>query len=261
VDPEEVFACIEKMTDAYQCLDDAADAFWEEDEPYNFGDLGAVEVLNQCGWSGQTPLDRVVQWVFVDYEYAEHDPSLVNFPSPIEEFFLVHDQRGFEYLPQRFAQDHLLCSDATRGRDAQCNGAQDNIRLNQRVTDIKYDLVNAGGVGRRVKVRAQSGGTSAFPSQQCTEYTGKRVIATVSAGVLNEDLIEFDPPLKYPAATSNPMKMQQYIKIFYQFPTVFWDNNNEFIVSLKVRINRTEGFVVSFKIAAHISTTSGHNAS
>jgi hypothetical protein len=112
------------------------------------------------------------------------------------------------------------------------------VRLNQRVTDIKYDLINSGGVGRRAKVRAQSGGSASFRSQQCTEYTAKRVIASVSAGVLNHDLIRFDPPLKYPAATSNPMQMQQYIKIFYQFPTIFWDDT-EFIVTLKVRITRT----------------------
>lgn len=51
--------------------------------------------------------------------------------------------------------------------------------------------------------------------------------------------IEFIPPLKYAAATSNPLIMGQYVKVFYQFESAFWDDN-EFIVSLKVRTPVTD---------------------
>jgi len=84
LDPEEVFACIKKMTKLCQCLDDAADEFWEEDEPHNFGALVTVEILNQCGWTGKKFVDRFAQWVFVVYFRV-----LLK-----EKVFLIHDQQG-----------------------------------------------------------------------------------------------------------------------------------------------------------------------
>jgi hypothetical protein len=57
-------------------------------------------------------------------------------------------------------------------------------------------------------------------------YEAKRVISTVAAPVLSFDMIEFEPSLRYPEADFNPMQGRVALKVFYQFPSTFWDDSD-----------------------------------
>lgn len=64
----------------------------------------------------------------------------------------------------------------------------------------------------------------------CNHYLAKYVIVTVPVGVLERNMITFVPNLFSPVG---PMKMKQYMKIFYKFTTRVGDKyNNEFLLSL-----------------------------
>ncbi len=164
-------------------------------------DEGIVKLLRDVGWQPTSQIDQAVQWSSVDWEYAVSDASIRNFEGELPSMRLVVDQRGFEYIAQRFSQDFL---------------DQSRLRLNTRVYKIEYDVLDTT-YKARVFARTDSG---------CIEYQANNVILTVSVGVLNSGLIEFSPPLMY--GGSNPFTIAQYVKVYFTFTENFWDDN-EFI--------------------------------
>lgn len=196
-------------------------------------DVGVTKLLETCGWTEETPLDFAIQWNWIDFEWAARDPSTREYPYDAYEFpsFMITDPRGFEYLPQRYAEESGVCMDATKGLDAVC--PEDIVRFDQRVTEIEYNLNPGSNGGPKVRVTVEDS------DGVCTAYTGLRAVVTVSAGVLNQGKITFTPPLLYSATDSgsnpdsNPIKHRQFVKFFFQFPKKFWPDGREFFMTLK----------------------------
>ncbi|CAB9498514.1 Polyamine oxidase 1 [Seminavis robusta] len=223
VDPTLVDAEHKRFTEAFIAAGvDADEQFTAEHESFN--DRGVLALLEDNGWAVASDtsgnLDAVMQWLYIDYEYAVRDVSTRYFPYEAPNPFLVTDQRGYETLLQHFQGEHI---------------PRDKILLNQRVTSIDYDadvcIQQCIGVcvGPRYKaiVKTEDG----------TEYLTQRVILTVSTGVINNDRIDFNPSFQYPHAQYNPYRMAQYVKIFYQFEEPFW-GTTEFVEVARNPANR-----------------------
>lgn len=186
-----------------------ADDEFENSEQPGFVDNGVIALLSNNGWSVAADstgnMDYVFQWLYIDFEYAKSDTSVRFFPYLDADPHFVHDQRGYQNVLKTFKNDNI--GDA-------------NIRLNTRVSSIDYQqnicdgCVTAGccgGTEYNAIVRTTDG----------SEYIAQRVISTVSVGVLNSGDIAFNPAFKY---TDSPYEFTQYIKVFYQFNTKFWDD-------------------------------------
>ena len=86
------------------------------------------------------------------------------------------------------------------------------MEFEKRVWKINYGNAQNEKCGVRIKTK------------DCHEYKTQRVISTVSSGVYNHHLIEFSPLLRYNDNDNNPMKIKQYVKIFYKFDDKFWED-------------------------------------
>jgi hypothetical protein len=183
-------------------------------------DDGARKMLRDCGWEiprapdGQESLWALVQWIYLQYEYAEENVSILTFPEDVyaSPTYLVVDPEGYEKLPKTYASN---------------NDLEGFITYNTRVQHIKYDL--GGGTDRAYVIAENTEDAS------CTGYFAQRVISTVTSIAYNEGLIAFDPELKYPPKEYNPFDaMKQYIRIYYEFANgdKFWDDS-EYIISTK----------------------------
>ncbi|CAB9510333.1 Flavin containing amine oxidoreductase [Seminavis robusta] len=175
-----------------------------------YTDVGVIGLLQQNGWfvgpenTVMNNLDHDIQWAWLDWEWATSEVSLRFFPTAAYESLIVADPRGFEFLLQTYLQQ---------------NANTTSLRTGTRALSVAYDenIPSQGGKTYKARVHTNNGA-------QCTDYVAQRVISTVSAGVLNAGLIQFQPPLRFPAETHNPMKMAQYIKVTYQFENQFWDD-------------------------------------
>ena len=202
-----------------QALDDTIadiDEQWQENHEF-YQDPGVVAKLRQHAWmvgpnnnSDIANIDFTIQWDWIDWEYAMPDTSVRYFPTLPYESLMASDPRGFEFLLQTFAFVNVNPS---------------NILLNTRVLSVDYNEniapLTPGGPFYKARVQTHNG-------VECTDYVARRVISTVSAGVLNNELIEWNPPLQYSVRDYNPMEMGQYVKLFFQFEEQFWDDQ-EFI--------------------------------
>lgn len=202
-----------------QALDDVIsdiDEQWQANHEL-YQDPGILAKLQQYNWrvgandnSDMTNIDFTIQWDWIDWEYAMSDTSVRYFPTLPYESLMASDPRGFEYLLQTFAA---------------LNINQSNIKLNTRAMRVDYNEnippQTPGGTSYKARVQTHNG-------VECTDYITRRVISTVSAGVLNNELIQWNPPLQYPVEEYNPMEMGQYVKLFFQFEEQFWDDQ-EFI--------------------------------
>jgi len=187
---------------------DYGDALWEEDETEDFS---VVEDLKDNGWDESDPLQYAAKWTWINYEHTTDDIShyaIFDVYGGTNSYFVDDQVKGYESVVQRYA-------------------AEKGIRpiFDRRVLEISYDVGNDSNGYKAQVLSNDSAG-------RCFVYRAKRVISTVSVGVLNNNLIDFQPPLSFPAPSRNPMEMYLYQKIFYQFPTTFWDNS-DYILTLK----------------------------
>jgi hypothetical protein len=190
------------------CVEERADEFWEEDVEE---DWGLSYEYSMCGWDQSDPLQFLVKYLWHDWEYATDDGSVFSWFDPYapgEEFYLAADDWA-----------------ATLGKFARDNYVEP-IYYNHRVDKIKYDIKEEGS-DIRARVYATNKSTG-----ECAVFDAKRVILTVSAGVYNNDLIKFEPPLRYSDAQYNPLKVENYVKIFYKFPENFWGQDEHYIFTL-----------------------------
>ncbi|CAB9522006.1 Polyamine oxidase [Seminavis robusta] len=203
----------ERFLEAWEEAIKEADNQWAPDHE-QWDDQGVIALLAKNGWEigegQQGNLDFTTEWHYMDFEYAARDTSVRYFPYYFNTALHVNDMRGFEEVPQAMFRD-----------DADMN----KLRTSTRVNKINYDE-NVGFQGNNYRVMVNAEHTEpAVGEPTCTDYYAKRVISTVSAGVIANDLIEFNPPLEYPHVDYNPYYMTQYVKIFYQFDSQFWDDN------------------------------------
>jgi len=205
---------------AWSDAEKEADNQWSKDHE-SYPDNGVNALLTQQGWEVQSNLDYTFKWFMLDYEYADSDTSVRYFPYlqslPAHH---VNDPRGYEFLLQTHFQNNVDTS---------------ALRTSSRVSTVHYDEnVVSETNGKTYKVVVN---TNAENGSGCKDYYAQRIISTVSAGVINNDLIKFNPPLAFPAQDFSPYYMTQYIKIFYQFQNQFWDEN-QFIRTVRDEANR-----------------------
>ncbi|KAJ0690102.1 putative spermine oxidase [Helianthus annuus] len=117
----------------------------------------------------ETPIEKAIDFILHDFEMAEVEPisTYVDFG---ESEFLVADERGYEYLLYKVTEDFLLMSDGKI--------LDDRLKLNTVVRGINQSTDG-------VTVTTEGG---------CV-YEANYVILSVSIGVLQSQLISFNPRL------------------------------------------------------------------
>ncbi|KAI3742902.1 hypothetical protein L1987_60600 [Smallanthus sonchifolius] len=145
----------------------------------------------------ETPIELAIDFILHDFEMAEVEPiaTYVDFG---EREFLVADERGYEYLLYKMAEDFLFTSD---------DKILDNrLRLNTVVRELHHSRDG-------VKVTTEDG---------CV-YKANYVIVSVSIGVLQSHLLYFNPGLpSWKTEAIEKCDVMVYTKIFLQFPYKFW---------------------------------------
>ncbi|XP_058006923.1 polyamine oxidase 1 isoform X1 [Hevea brasiliensis] len=160
----------------------------------NHVDVG--EVIEPPG-SPKTPIELAIDFILHDFEMAEVEPisTYVDFG---EREFLVADERGYEYLLYKMAEDFLFTSEG-KILDAR-------LKLNKVVREIQHSR-------NGVIVKTEDGSV----------YEANYVILSVSIGVLQSDLISFRPPLpRWKTEAIGKCDVMVYTKIFFKFPYKFW---------------------------------------
>ncbi|XP_028794119.1 polyamine oxidase 1-like [Neltuma alba] len=150
----------------------------------------------------KTPIELAIDFILHDFEMAEVEPisTFVDFG---EREFLVADERGFEYLLYKLAEDFLHTS--------QGKILDSRLQLNKVVRELHHSRSG-------VTVVAEDG---------CI-YEADYLILSVSIGVLQSDLIAFSPPLpRWKSEAIEKLDLIVYTKIFLKFPYKFWPSGPE----------------------------------
>ncbi|OMO69749.1 Flavin amine oxidase [Corchorus capsularis] len=145
----------------------------------------------------KTPIELAIDFILHDFEMAEVEPisTFVDFG---EREFLVADERGYDYLLYKMAEDFLFTSEGEI--------LDNRLKLNKVVREIQHSR-------NGVTVKTEDG---------CV-YEANYVILSASIGVLQSDLISFKPPLpRWKTEAIEKCDVMVYTKIFLKFPYKFW---------------------------------------
>ncbi|KAL4561893.1 hypothetical protein LXL04_034075 [Taraxacum kok-saghyz] len=145
----------------------------------------------------KTPIELAIDFILHDFEMAEVEPisTYVDFG---EREFLVADERGYEYLLYKMAEEFLFTSDGKI--------LDNRLKLNTVVRELQHSRDG-------VTVRTEDG---------CV-YEANYVILSVSIGVLQSPLISFIPHLpRWKTEAIKKCEVMVYTKIFLKFPKKFW---------------------------------------
>ncbi|KAJ7566173.1 hypothetical protein O6H91_02G091200 [Diphasiastrum complanatum] len=169
-------------------------------------DVSILTAQRLFGSVPSTPLEMTLDWQNYDFEFAEPpritslkntqpNPTFVNFGN--DEYF-VADPRGYTYIVQRLAEEFLT---------QQKGKIQDSrLQFHKVVRKIQYSQ-------HGVRLVTEDGSI----------YTSKFAIVTVSLGVLQSNLIEFQPVLPFwKVEPLYKFDMAIYTKIFLKFRYKFW---------------------------------------
>lgn len=116
-----------------------------------------------------TPLELAIDFCLHDFEMAEVEPIPTYTEFGAMEF-LVADDRGYEYIVHKLAEEFLKSEGG--------HVIDDRLKLKKVVREIHY-------TDDGVTIKIEDGSV----------YSGKYAIVSVSLGVLQSDLIKFNPPL------------------------------------------------------------------
>ncbi|KAL1300489.1 hypothetical protein HN51_045139 [Arachis hypogaea] len=150
----------------------------------------------------KTPIELAIDFILHDFEMAEVEPisTYVDFG---EREFLVADQRGYDCLLYKMAESFLFTSEG-RILDGR-------LQLNKVVRELQHSRTG-------IRVITEDG---------CV-YEANYVILSVSIGVLQSDLISFNPPLpRWKMEAIEKCDVMVYTKIFLKFPYKFWPSGPE----------------------------------
>ncbi|KAK5811043.1 hypothetical protein PVK06_026362 [Gossypium arboreum] len=157
--------------------------------------------------TAKTPIELAIDFILHDFEMAGKFHNLFLFSSvePISTYvdfgereFLVADERGYEYLLYKMAEDFLLTSEGKI--------LDNRLKLNKVVRELQHSR-------NGVTVKTEDG---------CV-YEANYVILSASIGVLQSDLICFKPPLpRWKTDAIEKCDVMVYTKIFLKFPYKFW---------------------------------------
>ncbi|GLJ47125.1 hypothetical protein SUGI_0995010 [Cryptomeria japonica] len=158
---------------------------------------GRAHVSDSSGLADSSPIELAIDYILHDFEMADVEPipTYTEF-GPRE--CLVADERGYEYLIHKLAQQFLNTK----------NGSilDSRLKLQKVVREIQYTK-------SAVRVKTEDGSV----------YTGKWGIVSVSLGVLQSDLIRFTPQLpRWKMGSFYNCEFRIYTKIFLKFPHKFW---------------------------------------
>ncbi|XP_022893255.1 polyamine oxidase 1-like isoform X1 [Olea europaea var. sylvestris] len=150
----------------------------------------------------KTPIELAIDFILHDFEMAEVEPisTYIDFG---EREFLVADERGYECLLYKMAENFLFTSEGKI--------LDSRLKLNKVVRELQHSR----------------NGVSVTTEDGCI-YEASYIILSVSIGVLQSDLISFKPPLpkwKTEAITNCDIKV--YTKVFLKFPHKFWPSQPE----------------------------------
>ncbi|KAJ6895814.1 polyamine oxidase 1 [Populus alba x Populus x berolinensis] len=147
--------------------------------------------------SPKTPIELAIDFILHDFEMAEVEPisTYVDFG---EREFLVADDRGYEHLLYKMAENFLFTSEGKI--------LDNRLKLNKVVRELQHSR-------NGVVVKTEDG---------CV-YEANYVILSASIGVLQSDLISFRPPLpRWKTEAIEKCEVMIYTKIFLKFPYKFW---------------------------------------
>ncbi|OIW11791.1 hypothetical protein TanjilG_31193 [Lupinus angustifolius] len=168
-----------------------------DEENHNNGDSDSVQIETTS--TLKTPIELAIDFMLHDFEMAEVEPisTYVDFG---EKEFMIADERGYDYLLYKMAQDFLFTSEGTI--------LDTRLKLNKVVRELQHSR-------NGVMVRTEDG---------CV-YEANYVILSVSIGVLQSDLLAFDPPLpRWKLEAIEKCDVMVYTKIFLKFPYKFWQS-------------------------------------
>ena len=169
----------------------------------NLKDVSIRAALRLAGWEPNSGAELFKEWFGFDFCFAE-SPDLTsllrNIPlTTYEDFgpeeFFVTDQRGFSILIKKLAEQYLTPSDP-------------RLHLNETVQSVEW------------------GDCCVCATTDLKRYCATTAIHTFSIGTLQHETVKFVPNLpKWKRRSINTYSMAYYLKIFVEFPFVFWDDS------------------------------------
>ncbi|XP_010068969.2 polyamine oxidase 1 [Eucalyptus grandis] len=148
--------------------------------------------------SPKTPLEQAIDFVLHDIEMREVLP-IPTFLDYGEQEYLVADERGYEELVHKLARDFLSIASEGEILDSR-------LQLNKVVRKIQH---------------SRSGVT--ITTEGGSVYDANYAILSVSIGVLQSDLISFQPSMpRWKMEAIEKVGVMVYTKIYLKFPYKFW---------------------------------------
>ncbi|KAJ8620704.1 hypothetical protein MRB53_029233 [Persea americana] len=159
--------------------------------------LPSISSITEPPMVPKTPIELAIDFILHDFEMAEVEP-IATYTDFGEREFLVADERGYEHLLYKMAENFLLTKDG--------DIIDNRLKLNKVVSEVEYSK-------NGVTVKTEDG----------SFYKAKYIILSASVGVLQSDLITFSPPLpKWKTEAIQKVDVIVYTKIFLKFPYKFW---------------------------------------
>ncbi|GAB4832521.1 polyamine oxidase1, flavin-containing amine oxidoreductase [Ancistrocladus abbreviatus] len=153
--------------------------------------------VDESATTPKTPIELAIDFILHDFEMAEAQP-ISTYTEYGEREFLVADHRGYEHLLYKMAETFLLTSDGKI--------LDDRLKLNKVVREIQNSTDG-------IMVTTEDG----------CHYEANYLILSASIGVLQSDLISFQPPLpRWKTEAIEKCDVIVYTKIFLKFPCKFW---------------------------------------
>jgi len=213
------------------------------DDTYDIeNEKGLLSAFVDCGYDSTDPYDFFFKWFNYDWATTTEDGSILNFWNDDENDDSIENEDSIDL------SSHNTVAKGMLSKSLQKYAKQNKISPTFRhaVERIWYEIKEGNGIRAKLQVRKLKG-KKGHKSDGCVIYKAKRIISTVSAGVYNNKLIDFIPPLKFPEETYNPMQVGQQFQVFYQFKNKFWDEmigNDSFFFT--VSLDDPDGVSVSW---------------
>ncbi|GMN53638.1 hypothetical protein TIFTF001_022766 [Ficus carica] len=178
----------------------------------------------------ETPIELAIDFILHDFEMAEVEPisTYVDFG---EREFLVADERGYEHLLYKMAEEFLFTSGGKiLDSRLKLNKLARRVVLGSHDKDTfivigsqSSDLMKCTILGQVVRELQHSRNGVTVITEDGSVYEADYVVLSVSIGVLQSDLISFYPPLpRWKTEAIHQCDVMVYTKIFLKFPYKFW---------------------------------------
>ena len=169
----------------------------------DLGDVSIRAALRLKGWEPSNAANMFLEWFAYDFILGE-SPDLTSLTDNVpdnnyEDFgpyeFFVTDQRGYSILIKKLAEQFLKSSDP-------------RLHLKEAVQSIEW------------------GDCCVCATTDVNRYCATTAIHTFSIGTLHHKTVKFVPELpEWKLRAINTCDMALYLKIFVEFPFIFWDSN------------------------------------